>query len=297
MVRYVYIFSSGHSGSTLLDLLIGNMAGTVSLGEVKWLPLFIKTHQHCTCGKPPQACPFWKPILQELNLAGSAETDKQVKGFRLSLEAERNNRIQKLGFYARLASSTVHPKGCPGLGSSAILNNVVALYDAVLRTDQISAVVDSSKSIMTSQWLRNRFPQNTRVIHLVRDGRAVMASAMRKKVPAEQAAKTWLRDNRMAGFIYKSGPAGTLKKIHYEDLCSNPEQTMREIADFIERPYSPDVLQLRGRERHLIGGNRMRFSGEEKIVNSETWKSRLSDRDLIVFNRVAGSFNRKLGYH
>ncbi|MDA1086047.1 MAG: sulfotransferase [Verrucomicrobia bacterium] len=296
MVRYIYIFSSGHSGSTLLDLLIGNMSGTVSLGEVKWLPLFLKTHEHCTCGKPPQTCPFWNPILDELGLAGDTAADQTINAFRLSLEAERNNQLQKLSFYARLASAVIHPQGCAGFGSDAILKNMIRLYDAVLKTAPAEAVVDSSKSIMTAQWLRTRLPRNARVIHLIRDGRAVMASAMRKEVPAERAAKTWLHDNRMAGSIFRSGPSMNLKALRYEDLCRDPESTMRELADFLEKPYTEDILHLRGRERHLIGGNRMRFSGEDKIVNVETWKSRLTEKDLAVFERTAGPLNRKLGY-
>ena len=72
---------------------------------------------------------------------------------------------------------------------------------------------------------------------------------------------------------------------------------MREVAAFLEQPYTDNILQLRGRERHLIGGNRMRFGSDDKITNAETWRSRLTEEDLAVFERTAGSLNRKMGYH
>jgi hypothetical protein len=36
--KIIFIISAGHSGSTLLDLLIGTLPSVVSTGELIWLP-------------------------------------------------------------------------------------------------------------------------------------------------------------------------------------------------------------------------------------------------------------------
>ncbi len=67
MTKYVYICSSGYSGSTLLDLILGSHSLIESLGEISHLPKNISLNSNCSCGEPILECYYWKKILSNLN--------------------------------------------------------------------------------------------------------------------------------------------------------------------------------------------------------------------------------------
>jgi len=68
----IYITSRGHSGSTLLDLLISAHSQVVSVGELKVLPRH--NNSRCTCGAENIAsCPFWIKVDQQLRSGGYPE--------------------------------------------------------------------------------------------------------------------------------------------------------------------------------------------------------------------------------
>ena len=59
----VYITSHGHSGSTLLDSLIGSHSQVTSVGEAKWLSPSRKFDGRCTCNASSiWQCPFWRQV-------------------------------------------------------------------------------------------------------------------------------------------------------------------------------------------------------------------------------------------
>ncbi len=66
---------------------------------------------------------------------------------------------------------------------------------------------------------------------------------------------------------------------------------------FLCVPFSAQMLELRKQESHNIGGNPMRFrTGEQTIRLDERWREQLSADDLAIFDRRAGTWNRRLGY-
>jgi hypothetical protein len=47
----------------------------------------------------------------------------------------------------------------------------------------------------------------------------------------------------------------------------------------------------------MISGNPMRLDhGNVRIELDEQWRTRLTSRQLVTFQRVAGSLNKRLGY-
>ena len=67
-VRLVLIASAGHSGSTLLDLLLGNHSGVSSAGEMNRLTLYPE-ERLCACGATVAQCPYWSGIRAQLGRA------------------------------------------------------------------------------------------------------------------------------------------------------------------------------------------------------------------------------------
>lgn len=73
-IRVLYILGSGHSGSTLLDCILGNNPNVFSVGELSFYNV-IKNHiphaktkhrkgDFCACGEKMSNCSFWKRIIK-----------------------------------------------------------------------------------------------------------------------------------------------------------------------------------------------------------------------------------------
>ncbi len=66
MPQVLYVGSWGRSGSTLLDLMLGQIPGFFSVGELRYLwERGLSERQLCGCGAPVPECPFWAAVLEE----------------------------------------------------------------------------------------------------------------------------------------------------------------------------------------------------------------------------------------
>ena len=105
-IQVLYILGAGHSGTTLLNLLLGAAEDTVALGEVKygaWLmpgapadadPASLR----CDCGVHPTECELWGPTFDGLPPAGPSGFDDVELFARLARHTERvaGRRVQRL---------------------------------------------------------------------------------------------------------------------------------------------------------------------------------------------------------
>ena len=77
--KLVYIASLGHSGSTLLDLVLGSHSKYIGLGEIAQVLKdskddFLKTRKvRCSCGEFMNDCEFWSPVTTRI--AASSNKD------------------------------------------------------------------------------------------------------------------------------------------------------------------------------------------------------------------------------
>jgi len=62
-IRVLYIAGEGHSGSTFLDIMLGNHPDVFGAGELSNLPRggWID-NEYCTCGRQANDCPFWSYV-------------------------------------------------------------------------------------------------------------------------------------------------------------------------------------------------------------------------------------------
>ena len=63
-IKVLFIGGAGRSGSTLLDRLLGQTPGLVSVGEVTniWKVGFTDDFP-CGCGELFSGCPFWREVI------------------------------------------------------------------------------------------------------------------------------------------------------------------------------------------------------------------------------------------
>jgi hypothetical protein len=143
---------------------------------------------------------------------------------------------------------------------------------------------------------------DARFVVLVRDGRDVALSVM--GVPfgpnnAWSAARSWanaIRRGREAAARYP----GRVFEIRYEDLVSEPAETVAAVCEFLELEYSPDMLAIEQTDRSKVVEDQAAWftnvwSGITTAAVGK-WKSELSPRQVEVFESVAGNELRALGY-
>lgn len=310
MIKYVFVTAAGHSGSTLLDLLLGAHPNGLSLGEINQLPKNIALNTVCSCGAKLSDCKFWQPILEQVNhRLGTVLADEPYDLFLGYINATKIVDIdhqtrfrdlrRRICYASEFAWRSCSLKGTNPLATSLLkgTQNKVSLFDLILGVTGASYVVDSSKHYMDAVHLYEQAPQNSKILLLIRDGRAVFNSGLKIGLGRRQALQAWLFATQRATRIFgRCLPANSFYKVHYENLAADPRREISAICNFIGYPFATRMLDFSNAEHHIANGNNMRFTASSKIELDEKWRKELSHQDLLYFEQRAGQLNRALGY-
>jgi hypothetical protein len=303
MTDLVYIMGHGYSGSTLLTFLLGSHPRVATIGELGIAPRG-KTptpeEYFCSCQAPILECDFWQRVTRRMAERGhpfdiwESDLDFRHNGGGLSdvvlravqrgpvLETVRNTALRVL----------------PGARRemSRVLARIEALVETVLAIQERGVFLDSSKRPERAVFM-SRVPSfKMKVIHLVRDGRAVSWSSMKNLgIGPEEAARSWVADNQGSEHARHYFSPDRWLTLRYEDLCTGPEETLTRIYDFIGVPAKNGIHDFRSFEHHIIG-NRMRLDSTSEIRLDERWKQALTREQMATVERHVGPLNQKYGY-
>ncbi len=143
---------------------------------------------------------------------------------------------------------------------------------------------------------------DARFVHLIRDGRDVALSVM--KVPfgpnnAWAAAHSWADAIRRGHRAAERHP-GRVLEIRYEDLVSEPAETVAAVCAFLELEYAPDMLAIEQTDRSKVVESQAGwFTNVWAGITTAAvgkWRTELAPRQVEVFESVAGDELRALGY-
>jgi hypothetical protein len=310
MTTCLYICGAGHSGSTLLDMLLGSHSRIASLGEVMNLPMDWATNNRCTCGANVRDCNLWSEVVHEfehrdsidvtanpysLNLGPiyAAVGDSKVTGRAYRLRRRLVSGLHYLELKAG-AFGTLKPF-LPTIYRG--LENNLFLYDLVGKRLGVDFVVDSSKVYAKAVGLYKLAPGRVKIILLIRDGRAVYHSMRKRNFDRMFSLNSWYTHFRRAlPLIEKQVDAGDVLTVKYEDLASDPAGEMQRICAFAGIGYEQTMLDFKAKVHHNVNGNAMRFTSASEIRLDTTWETKLGDEDKKFFLERAGWLNEKLGY-
>jgi hypothetical protein len=156
---------------------------------------------------------------------------------------------------------------------------------------------DTQKSAGRIRFLKAIPQLDVRVIHLIRDARGGTASLMKHmSVGAVRAAYRWRITNMNAERTRRLVPKDKWMRVKYEDLCADPQGTFDAIADFAGVGRSTLPHNVFATPHHIIGNNMRLAGGGQTIRRDESWRTRLTARDLSLIERIAGRTNRYFGY-
>ena len=171
------------------------------------------------------------------------------------------------------------------------------LFETVANLESKLIVVDSSKHYLEAAALYRSAPRRTKVILLVRDGRAVFYSGLKRGRPRHKALAAWQQTyERAVPLLERVVDPKDFLNVRYEDLAADPARELQRICRFIGVAFDAGMLEFRSRTHHVVNGNDMRLGRNAGIRVDESWRRSLSPADLEYFERRGGALNERLGY-
>jgi hypothetical protein len=158
-------------------------------------------------------------------------------------------------------------------------------------------------------FLQALFPW-AKTIHIIRDGRDVALSALEWaredkgpgrlnlwwEEPVAVSALWWRwqvetgrRDGRELG-------PNLYHEVKYEDLIAHPETLLRELAGFLKLSFSSDMLAYHEGKVRREPGLSAKKAWLPPTSGLRNWRARMPERDLELFEALAGDTLSELGY-
>lgn len=308
--KTVFILSVGHSGSTILDLILGRHSNVFSTGELAYLPWQIYRNitaefqhvagQSCSCGMEFFGCPFWSRVIAEVE--GVRNRRLAEDPFSISIGIGTPDRYGEDSFWRRLKKRVVE-HGLSSLNGRlrhvviaklyrAKIENSILLYRAIRNHAKHEVVVDSSKDILRALGVYSLRPESTFFIKLVRSPIGVAASSMKRKRSPLKAVDNWKRYYRLFDRLTRSVPSRQKLTVRYEDLVESPSKIAVSIFKFLglsgDFRYE-EQFRINPRDYHLVAGNPIRLNQKcFEIKHDSSWKQIFDEEMILRISRRAG---------
>ena len=302
-IQVLYIAGADRSGSTLLNVMLGQVSGLVSVGEARLLwERGLLEDRRCGCGVNFHRCPFWSEVLKRA-VGGSGAIDA-----RALVRASRRTGTRHLPLMALPGSQRLFARRL-----KPYLSVLESLYRSIAETSGGAVIVDSSKSPAYALLLQLIPSLDVRVVHLVRDPRAVAYSWRRPKLFADTVVPTpmplrgaletalfWTAWNLALPPLCRRYGARTCL-VRYEDLVARPRGTLRKILRLVDREASPlpfasdSAFEIA--TTHTVSGNPVRFdTGVVELKLDDAWRTGLSRRDRLIASAATWPLRLRYGY-
>lgn len=297
----LFIGGWGRSGSTLLERVLGQIPGFVSVGEIRGLwERGCVQDRPCGCGKSFHACPFWQDVgarafggwetLDCHELADLRATYDRAWSVPLSLTGRR-----------------LRPQGLTGY-----LEALDRVYATIAEITGARVIIDSSK-IPSHAFLLRQLDLDLRVVHLVRDSRGVAyswskvveqrvgtgESAYMPRFGASGSAVRWLVYNAMTHGLRWFGVRYLFLK--YEDFIDDPASSVRGILDLVGASGA-DLSFIRANDvelglNHTVDANPMRFdTGSVQLRRDTAFRTKMSTRSRRIVSAITSPLLWRYGY-
>ena len=245
-VRVLYITSRGHSGSTLLSLLVSGHSQVVSAGELKMLSNPDLQRRLCSCHRQvPSECPFWGAVEQRVKDRVGCSLDQLLL--------------------------------MDGGDDDLFLRHNEALFLSIAEESGSALIVDSSKSLPRLSRLLTVEAQGAdfvlHPVHLHRGPFGTANSARKRGETLRQAVYNYTR----LFFLTRERLRGVRAlRVYYERLAVAPRAEMARVMGWLNLPLEEGQFQWRDGVRRDIHGNDMRFGSSDQIRLDQSWRQQLT---------------------
>lgn len=280
MLRILYIAGYGRSGSTILDMALSTLPRVVGTGELTHLFTYWARGKMCSCQRAFSQCEFWSGVLARTPLLASES--ELLRAEAVTRRVERT----PWGWWAG-------PRGI-SRAQSQYRDIWCSTLEAIAAVADAEIIVDSSKStrLVSSRAaaLKHLCGLDVRVIHLVRDPRAVMWSYLRgSNIKLEQGQRqvkvggpwrmlpSWIVTNVGVHVLSLLADLPTFR-LRYEDL-TDPALLIQAVGGEYGRSFQGTQDWLTEKHPlspgHGVGGNRLRRAGSQSLRLDREWERML----------------------
>lgn len=260
--KIIYLIGAGRSGTTLLEIILGNGKGIFNCGELNRFPEYDGLPKLREDGDPKYD--FWKNIKGKL-----------LRKHDLNHQTQYHKEFEYHGGFFKTFFSGKNSKNREDY-YSFLKEQYLTIFDSI----QEKIITDSSKYPLRGFHLSQALPYEISYIYIKRDPAAVVRSFGKGDV--EQSAKHWILANAYYFFVNFLCSITTRKlrkkyrvvEIKYEDLLEKPEQTLDFIQESIDIDLSDAIQKIKNNESLNVGflfdGNRIRLNDTIKLKRNRS---------------------------
>jgi hypothetical protein len=323
--KVVSIICAGHSGSTLLDCVIGSIPGAFSTGELTYLPWQIGrsaghpsavsaeearvTEDVCSCLRSFRTCEAWSAVIARLSEKVGFDIYQDPYRFNMAIlrnagyTRPNNKRWKNLltapwpRWLTNLAIQHRPLRFVRDLAQAYVrapVENNWLLFDTMHEVLGAEYVVDSTKDFLRFLMLHSFRPEDIRMTLLIRDIRGVTFSSVKRGLDPLAWAKLWLRYHNRIMTALRENKDVKWEIVLYENLVEHPLEVRKRLANFLDLPDPGDDLRINTRERHLVAGNPIKYQGEITIRHDDTWRTGLDPEVRRQVDTIAEGLDQSL---
>jgi hypothetical protein len=310
----LYIVGRGHSGSTLLELLLNRNTNVAAMGELDLLSLQIYRDERtrwvgrCSCGARPKDCDIWGRVMNDIENEFDVDICSRPFSWKVSdvgtYEEKRYPGLvetMRFGYHRAIRSffytlDVEVPRPLNKIYKTWVSHRdfTASRYSVYAGVD---VIVDASKDHLHMRDIDLYSTLPHKFIYLTRDVRGNAWSAIKGRgVSAKKEAKDWSKLNKRILNIINTIDRDKVMQVKYEELCRDPQSVLEQIYQFIGVDNTSVSSEAEFQKRHTIAGNKIRFKQIDKIKHDLGWMENLSSQDLSDIQQYAGDVANKLGY-
>jgi len=246
--KVIFVVGSGHSGSTLIGLILSSHSRSFGLGEVINIPsAFNQTSDYQRiCLLCDGSCEFW---------------NERVSSEWLQRWYQPGGRVRRL--------------------RSLAVQAVRSPFEEYFRASDREILVDYSKSLSYARFhaavLRAHRSVQPVLVWNIRDGRAVLNSYLRKypDTDIDEWASAWAASMEKTEGYYHDY-AGPKAIVQYQQLSHDPEATVRALCQTLGLEFEVDMLSYWTKDHHIAFGNagtRSLISRYRSSIAADSWRA------------------------
>lgn len=293
--KIIYIAGYGRSGSTVVDIMLGMHPEIFGSGEIAAMTRHVwKENEYCACGARLKDCDVWAPVMERWT------ADYDLDDY-FSLQRT----FEPLYAPARMIG---------GKKRDAFVTQTRSLFSAIRAESGLPIILDSSKAPGRALALALDPEVDLRVIHLVRDARAVahamgralpvdVAKGVQKKIvprPAIRTALRWRMYNSVVEKLRARLPSDHSVRVRYEDLTRDPGTELKRISDAVGVDLSAIAKRISEGAKiepaHQMAGSRLRMKGPMALRYDSAWEGEMPNAARKQVEMVAGAQLRRYRY-
>ncbi len=271
------------SGTTLLRLMLDSHPDLAIPGETHWVARFIR------------------------DMERSRMDARQAADFIIESKRWQEFHLDADEFRARVAS-------LDSLNAPDVVRTFYAMYS---EKEGKTRYGDKTPGYVRDMLRIQRVLPEARFIHTIRDGRDVAVSHMRMNwgpaTPAE-SAELWV--TRISKARRLAPRINHYSEIHFEDLVTDPEGTLRKVCAYLDLGYDPAMLDYHERAEERLAEKAVdlvRKHGPTQPAEARMeshrlakeppradrlgmWRKKLNAAEVAEYEAIAGPLLEELGY-